>query len=69
MKIKFKIIGLFFLLLIMICVKTRVGNTQDDTLLLNIEALANIEGGGHYNCIYVGSVDCPISHVKVYAVD
>lgn len=34
-------------------------------LLYNIEALAADEGGGPYNCVGVGSIDCPLSHYKV----
>jgi len=40
----------------------------DDLMLLNIEALATGEWGTMINCYGSGSVDCPISHVKVYMV-
>ena len=69
MKTKFKIVGLLLFLLVLICIKTKVNETQDDILLLNnIEALANNEGGTGGKCILSGSVDCPISHIKVYIV-
>ena len=37
-------------------------------MLENIEALAYGESGNVYTCVGVGSVDCPIDHVKVYFV-
>ena len=40
-------------------------NVQSELLLYNIEALAADEGGGPYNCVGVGSIDCPLSHYKV----
>ena len=37
-------------------------------MLENIDALASGEGGIIPYCVGIGSVDCPINHVKVYAV-
>ena len=37
-------------------------------MLENIDALASGEWGGAPRCVGVGSVDCPIADVKVYAV-
>jgi len=69
MKTKFKIAGLLLLLLALMCIKTKVNETQEDILLLNnIEALANGEGGASGKCILSGSVDCPDTGVKVYKV-
>jgi hypothetical protein len=41
---------------------------QNDISLLNVEALAASEWGSEIICIHIGSVDCPISSVKVYKV-
>lgn len=41
---------------------------QNGIILSNIEALAYGEGG-NVNCYLYGSVDCPISSVKVYSVN
>ncbi|MDE6217145.1 NVEALA domain-containing protein [Bacteroides sp.] len=40
----------------------------DSLMLENIEALASGEGGTRYDCFGIGSVDCPLNHVKVYFV-
>ena len=40
----------------------------DSLMLENIEALASGEEAELINCIGIGSVDCPIDHVKVYLV-
>ena len=40
----------------------------DSLMLENIEALASGEGHVSIDCLGSGSVDCPISHVKVYLV-
>lgn len=37
-------------------------------LLDNIEALASGESGSEISCIGYGSVDCPISSIKVWSV-
>lgn len=41
---------------------------MDSLLLENIEALASDEENGNRRCVGLGSVDCPISSVKVYMV-
>ena len=41
--------------------------TVSDLMLENVEALAAGEGNKIY-CAGIGSVDCPINHVKVQAV-
>lgn len=41
-------------------------NVQNSFMLCNIEALAaDNESSGRWNCHFTGSVDCPISSVKV----
>ena len=40
----------------------------ESLMLENIEALASGEGHVSIDCLGSGSVDCPISHVKVYLV-
>lgn len=42
--------------------------TVSPLLLENIEALASGESGGDVTCIGFGTVDCPISSIKVYTV-
>lgn len=37
-------------------------------MLENIDALASGEWGGFVQCVGSGSVDCPRTHYKVYAV-
>ena len=37
-------------------------------MLENIDALASGEGGTIIHCVGSGSVDCPITHVKVYVI-
>ena len=39
-----------------------------DINLNNIEALSSNENDTDTNCFYTGSLDCPISGAKVYAI-
>ena len=42
--------------------------TWDDLMQENVEALAWGEDEQYFSCVGSGSVDCPISHRKVYIV-
>ncbi len=41
---------------------------MNESGLLNIEALASPENNT-YKCIGIGSIDCPLDHVKVYQIE
>ena len=38
---------------------------QDDVFMINVEALAEDETTGSVHCLCPGTVDCPLSEVKV----
>ena len=44
------------------------GHIEDDILLMDIEALAAREGSSGVLCTGIGSLDCPISHRRVYEI-
>ncbi len=39
--------------------------TRDALLLYNVEALASHENDSWYGCIGIGTVDCPLTQIKV----
>ena len=43
-------------------------NKLGDISLKNIEMLSNIESGEDMSCLFTGSLDCPRSGTKVYAI-
>ena len=60
-----------FLFLVAVAASFQLGAEREnlDSLMLeDIEALASGEGHVSIDCLGSGSVDCPISHVKVYLV-
>lgn len=68
MKTKMKLIFLAICIIALVCVFTskRKVSVVDSLQLMNIEALANGEGGS--KCVGVGSVDCSAYNVKVYVI-
>lgn len=60
--------GLLFLTM-MVCYNSySKGKVENSLLLENVEALAGGEYHVPINCIGSGTVDCPITHVKVRCV-
>ena len=51
-----------------LCRSQQQERTWDDLMQENVEALAWGEDASFIRCIGSGSVDCPISHRKVYIV-
>lgn len=51
-----------------LCRSQQQERTWDDLMQENVEALAWGEDVPYIDCIGSGSVDCPISHRKVYLV-
>lgn len=69
MKKKVLLISLFLAVIIVASFQTNSEKRELQNLMLeNIDALASDEWGGAPLCVGSGSVDCPINHVKVYAV-
>ena len=62
-----KLVTIFFVCIVAIVAVKNLGihDKQVSSLLLyNVEALAAGESVGSWKCIGVGSVDCPVSHIK-----
>ena len=51
-----------------LCRSQQQERTWDDLMQENVEALAWGEDEQYVSCVGSGSVDCPISHRKVYMV-
>lgn len=69
MKKKVLLISLFLVATVVTSFQFSSEKEELQSLMLeNIDALASGEGGTAIHCVGSGSVDCPITHVKVYAV-
>ena len=69
MKKKILFISLFLVAAVTISFQLNAGKNDLGSLMLeNIDALASGETGTNIYCRGTGSVDCPINHVKVWAV-
>lgn len=56
-----------FIMVVILCLiwlKSQNRNPHSELVLYNIEALASYENGDGYDCIDVGSLDCP-NKIKV----
>ena len=67
MKCKMKIILVSVAVVVSIIGYCKIHQSENlNTLLLkNVEALADDEDFGRIDCFGLGSVDCPITHIKV----
>ena len=60
MKRKSWMLGVLFVLVILVSYMAKPEKTQNDLLLMNIEALAAGENYVPIQCIGTGKVDCPL---------
>ena len=60
MKRKSWMLGVLFVLVILVSYMAKPEKTQNDLLLMNIEALAAGENYVPIQCIGTGTVDCPL---------
>ena len=60
MKRKSLMLGVLFVLFILVSYMAKPEKTQNDLLLMNIEALAAGENYVPIQCIGTGTVDCPL---------
>lgn len=67
MKTKLKIISAIIFICVLGYLQQKQKATQNDILLLNVEALAQNEGS-NARCAGRGSVNCPINNDKVYFI-
>ena len=66
MKKKILFVGLLLAAVAAVSFQSYLGkNELGDLMLENIDALADSEWGDNVVCFGTGSVDCPITHVKV----
>lgn len=63
-----KLLGTLLIILFIAALVQNEGHRQNDILLMDIEALAAGERNSGVLCMGIGSLDCPISHKRVYEI-